>query len=133
MVLQNLSPFNTTIGQVVVEKKIFEICQCIFTFSLSSPLEKGCGPSLNKPKDALCQVWLKLAQWFLKRRYLNVVNVFLLFCNDLPLEKGVALHLNKLEFPLPKDEVENVKNLQTDGQTDRRCNPVYGTLQHSPT
>ena len=28
---------------------------------------------------------------------------FLLFCNYLPLEKGVALHLNNLEFPSPKD------------------------------
>ena len=27
----------------------------------------------------------------------------LLFRNYLPLENGVALHLNKLEFPLPKD------------------------------
>ena len=30
-------------------------------------------------------------------------NVFLLFHNDLPLEKGVALHLNKFESPSPKD------------------------------
>ena len=28
---------------------------------------------------------------------------FLLFCNYLPFEKGVALHLNNLEFPSPKD------------------------------
>ena len=32
------------------------------------------------------------------RRFLNFVNVFLLFCNYLPLEKGMALHLNELEF-----------------------------------
>ena len=31
-------------------------------------------------------------------RFLNFVNVFLLFCNYLPLEKGMALHLNELEF-----------------------------------
>ena len=31
------------------------------------------------------------------------VNVFLLFRYYLPLEKGVALHLNKLESSLPKD------------------------------
>ena len=34
---------------------------------------------------------------------LNFVNVFLLLCNYLPLETGVALHLNKLESPSPKD------------------------------
>ena len=33
---------------------------------------------------------------------------FLLFCNYLPLEKGVALHLNNLEFPSPKDDLCHV-------------------------
>ena len=54
------------------------------------------------PKDALWQVWLKLVQWFL-RRFLNFVNVFLLFRNYLTLEKGGVLHFNKLESPSPKD------------------------------
>ena len=54
-------------------------------------------------KDALCQVWLKLAQWFWRRRFLNFVNVFSLFRNYLPLGKGGALHLNKLESPSHKD------------------------------
>ena len=56
-------------------------------------------PSL---KDALCQVWLTLVLWFL-RRFSNSVNVFLLFHNNLHLEKGRALHLNKLGSPSPKD------------------------------
>ena len=64
--------------------------------------------NLNKfkfpsPKDALCQVWLKLAQWFLRRRFLKFVNVFLLFPYYLPLEKCGALHSKKLESPSPKD------------------------------
>ena len=68
------------------------------------PLGKGRGSSLNKLefsslKDALCQVWLKLALWFLIRRFLNFVKVFTLFRNYLPLAKGGALHLSKLEFP----------------------------------
>ena len=33
----------------------------------------------------------------------NFVNVFLQFCYYLPLKEEVALHLNKLEFPLPKE------------------------------
>ena len=57
------------------------------------------------PKDALCQVWLKLAQWFWRRRFFNFVNVFSLFGNYLPLEKDRALHLNKTESPLPKDDL----------------------------
>ena len=71
------------------------------------PLEKGGANHLNKlespsPKDALCQVWLNMAQWFWRRRFLNFVNVFTLFRNYLPLEKGGALHLNKVKSPSPK-------------------------------
>ena len=54
-------------------------------------------------QDALCQVWLKLAQWFWRRRFFNFFNVFSLFRNYLPLEKGGGLHLNKLESHSPKD------------------------------
>ena len=73
-----------------------------------SPWKYGKALNLNKPespspKDALCQVWLKMSQWFWRRRFLNFVNVFSLFHNYLPLEKGVALHLNKLESPSLKD------------------------------
>ena len=39
------------------------------------------------PKDASCQFWLKLAQWFWRRRFFNFANVFSLFRNYLPLEK----------------------------------------------
>ena len=91
------------------------------------PLEKDRAPHLNKldspsPKNALCQVWLKLVQWFLEDfyqgcnqvwlklaqwlwriRYLNFFNIFSLFRNYLPWEKGGVLHLNKLEPPSPKD------------------------------
>ena len=55
------------------------------------PLEKGGALHLNKfefssHKDALCQVWLKLAQWFWRRDFFSS-NVFSLFGNYLPLEK----------------------------------------------
>ena len=36
-------------------------------------------------------------------KILKVVNVISLFCNYLPLGKGMALHLNKLESPSPRD------------------------------
>ena len=91
-----------------MEKKIVKICQCISLYRNYFPLEKGGALHLNNfestsPKNALCQIWLNLAQWFLRRRYLNFVNVFSLFRNYLPLEKGAALHLNKFESPSPKD------------------------------
>ena len=38
-----------------------------------------------------------------KRIFFNIINVFSLFRNYLPLEKGGALHLKKLESPSPKD------------------------------
>ena len=57
------------IGPVVREKKILNFRQCILAILLLSPLGKGATFHLNKlkplsPKDALCQVWLKLARWF---------------------------------------------------------------------
>lgn len=46
------------------------------------------------PKDLLCQVCLRLAQWFLKNDFLNVIIVY--FCHYLHLEKKVSFF--KLEF-----------------------------------
>ena len=56
------------------------------------PLETGWVLHLPKlespsPKDALYQVWSKLAQLFWRRRFLNFVNVFSLFLYYLPLKK----------------------------------------------
>ena len=87
---------------------LFKVRHCIFAISLFSALETGVVLYLNKhdfpsPKDALSQVSLKLVLWFWKRRFFKFVNVFSLFRYFLPLEKGVVLHLNKLEFPSPKD------------------------------
>jgi hypothetical protein len=47
----------------------------------------------------VCQVRLKLAQWFWRKRCLNDRIPFLHFCDYLPFEKDLALYLNKLEFP----------------------------------
>ena len=43
---------------------------------------------VNKNQLKQYHVWLKLVQWFLRRNFFNFVNVFLLFHNYLPLEKG---------------------------------------------
>ena len=104
-----------------------------FAISYFLPLEKDKALHLNKVqspllKDALCQVWLKSAQWLWRRRFFNFVNVFSVFRNYLPLEKGGVVHMNKLESPSPKEtlcqvwlieigqEGENV----TEKFTDRR-------------
>ena len=91
-------------------ENVFKFLKCTFAISLLSPLGKGQCPifeqiwiSFTQCKEDLCQVWLKLAQWLWRRRFLNVVNSYFLFYYYVPLVKGVALHLNKLEFPLSKD------------------------------
>ena len=40
---------------------------------------------------------------FWRRRFLNFVNLFLLFRNYFPLEQDAALQLDKIESPSPKD------------------------------
>ena len=62
------------IGSVVLEKKIFNFNMFFYYFVIISPWKRGGALHLNKlespsPKDALCQVWLKLAQWFWRRRW----------------------------------------------------------------
>ena len=121
------------IGSVVLEKNIFKNFVNVFSlFRNYLPSENGGALHLNilefpLPKDALCQFWLKLVQWFWRRTVLNFVNVFSIFHNYLPLEKGEALHLNKFEFPFTEgcfvsilveigpvvlEEDENLKSLR---------------------
>ena len=87
--------------------KIFKFHQCIFLFHNYLPLEKGVTLHFNRleppsPKEALCQGWLKLAQWFWRNIFLNFVNVFSRFHNYLPLKKGVAVYFNNSEPPSSK-------------------------------
>ena len=61
------------------EEYCFNFINVFSLFCNYLPLEKDRALYLNKPespspKDALCKVWLKLTQWFL-RRFLNLVNV----------------------------------------------------------
>ena len=96
------------LAQWFLRRRFLNFVNVFSLFRNYLPLEKGGAFHLNKlesssPKDALCQVQLKLARWFLRRRFLNFVNVFLLFRNYLPLEKGRDLHLNKLRSPSHKD------------------------------
>jgi hypothetical protein len=94
-------------------RRFLKIFSAFLLFRYYLPLEKGYPLYLNKlesplPKDDLCQVWLKLAQWFLRRRFLNDPTPFLHFCDYLPFEENLALYLNKLESPSPKDNLYQV-------------------------
>jgi hypothetical protein len=74
-------------------------------------------------KNDLYQVWLKLVQWFPRRRFLKTFSEFLLFCYYLPLGKGVVLHfvhwLCQLWLKLAKWFLRRSRkcNSLTDGQT----------------
>ena len=86
-------------------EEIFSISSMYFRYFCNNlPLEMGWVLHLNKlkfpsPKDGLWQVWLKMAQWFWRRRFLNFINVFSLFRNNLPLENAepfIWINLNHL-------------------------------------
>jgi hypothetical protein len=100
-------------GHLVLEKKILKFLSAFLLLRYYLPLEKGYPLYLNKhesllSKDNVCQVWLKLVQWFWRRRFLNYPTPFFHFCAYLPFEEDLALHLNKLEFTLPKDDLHQV-------------------------
>ena len=86
-------------------------------------------------KDALCQVWLKLAQWFWKRRFLISSMLFHYFIiispwkrvgpffwtNLNPLHSGMLCAKFGWNWPsCSGEEDKNGKRLQTDRRTDGR-------------
>ena len=97
------------IGPEALEKNIFLNFVNVFSlFCYISLLGKGRGLlfewtwiSFIQLKDALYQVWLKLANWFWRRfKISSELGFFCLWISAVllwfSLEKGVALHLNKL-------------------------------------
>ena len=83
------------IGQVVLEKKIFlNFVNVYLLFRNYLPFEMGMALHLNKfksplHKDALCQVWLKLAHCSCSGEdFLKFRQCILLFLNYLPLERA---------------------------------------------
>ena len=80
----------------------------IFIILLLSSLEEGCGPLFIKiwiPSTQGCFVpnLVEIGPVVLKREFLNIFNIILLFCFYPLSEKGFALHLNKPESPPTKD------------------------------
>ena len=64
---------------------------CFFIISLWKRTGSFIWTNLSSPKDVLCQVWLKLVQWFLRRRFLKFCQCILLLNNYLLLEKDRTL------------------------------------------
>ena len=98
-------PNLVEIGPVVLEKKFFKISSMyIYYFVIVSPL-KSVWPfvwtNLNPlhPRNHRAKFGLNWPSGYGEKDFLNFVNVFLLFNNCLPKEKGQALHMNKLGSP----------------------------------
>ena len=103
-------------------------------------LEKRVALHLNKvesplAREALCQVWLKLALWFWRRGFINFINVYHYLVIISPWKRAWPfiwknvnpLHPNMLcakfgwNWPSGSmQEDENVKSLQIDRWRDRR-------------
>ena len=88
---------------VLKRKTLKSFEQCIFTTLQLSPLWEGPDPSLEKNWNHPNPTMLCAKFGWKWSRFLILLHVFVLFHNYLPFEKGVVLHLNKLEFPSLKD------------------------------
>ena len=122
------------LAQWFLIRRFFNFIKVFSLFRNYLSLEKGRALNLNKlefpsPKDAMCQVWLKFAQWFLRRRFLNFDNVYLLFHNYFPLKKGgpfiwtifPGILCAKFGWNWPSgsgEEDEKFTDRRSDGQTD---------------
>ena len=93
-------PSLVEIGQVVLEKKIFKMCQCIFTISLLSTLGKRRGPSSEQTSipftqecivPHLVEIGPVAPEKIFKLRQCILTSSLLSY-----FEKSVTLHLNKL-------------------------------------
>ena len=122
------------------EEDFYKFSMYLYYFPIISPLRRG-WPFIRTNLNPLHQGILcakldcvEIDQWFRSRRFLKVVNFFLLFPNYIHFRKGVTLHLNKLETPSPRETLYQIllKLAQwfwrwrlkcekiTDGQTDRQ-------------
>ena len=118
------------------EEDFFISWMYFYHFVIISPL-KGRGPLFKKnliPFTQWCFVLslVEIGPGVLEKKIFKFVNLFLLFPNYLPFGKAMALHLKKLESPLPRDTnlvkigpvvLEKKMKMwkvyrQTDGRTD---------------
>ena len=102
-------PNLVEIGPLVLEKKIFKICQCILADLLLSPDWKRAWlfiwRNMNSlyPKMICGKFGWNWSSSSGEDFFFKFVNVFSQIRNYLPLEKGGACHLNNIESPSPKD------------------------------
>jgi hypothetical protein len=88
-------------------RRFLKIFNVFLLFCYYLPLEKGYPLLLNKlqspsPKNDLCQVWLKLAQWFCRTRFSNDTIQFYSFVIISPLKRTWPFIWTNLNFLHPR-------------------------------
>jgi hypothetical protein len=91
----------------------FKKNQCIFTLSLLSPLGEELSLSYEQTWIPFAWGWSvpsldKIGPVVLEKTIFKWIHPFLYFCDYLSVEEGLALYSNKLEFPLPKNNLYRV-------------------------
>ena len=79
------------------------------------------------PKDFICQLELKLCQWFWRIRIVKVVNVILLCCYYISLKIGHCSYFNKFKSSLPNDALCQVwlKLTPGSGKFKPKCKSLW--------
>ena len=101
-------PSLVEIGRAVLKKKTLKFFQCIFSYFVIIFLENSVSFiwtifSPYHPRMLCATFGWNWPSASGEENFRNTSNIISLFCNYLPLEKGVALHLYKLESPSPKE------------------------------
>ena len=98
----------SSLGRIYPEvlEKILKVINAFLLFCDYLHLRRV-GPSYQKIEShAFCQVWLKIGEWFLRRRSCNssqcIFYYFQITCTS-PFRWDVALYFHKLEFPSQKN------------------------------
>jgi hypothetical protein len=74
----------------------------------------------------LYNVWLNLACWFWRRRFLKTFSVyFYSFATISPLEKGYPLRLNNFKSPTPKDNLVKIGSVVLEKRILKWPHPIF--------
>jgi hypothetical protein len=97
------------LGRCIILKNSFQYANVKIVSSIVSPTLTIGNHNTYKLKSALSQkafmqIWAILAQLFKGKTFFNDLGKVLHFCDYLPFEKDMALNLNNLDIPLPKDD-----------------------------
>jgi hypothetical protein len=98
----------------ILGSNFFEKFQCIFTLLLLSPLGEGLSPSFGETWILIACGWfvqglVEIGPLVLEKKIFKWPHpIFLFFCDYLPFEEDLTIYLNKLEFPLPENNLYQV-------------------------